>query len=138
MYSIQFSDWGLVLEFVGLISEDLIQDWLSDLQQLTGGLREDFGVVVDLREAQPGSPRVSAGILSGLRTLERAGLVRAVVIVNEEYDTPWGVPPDLPALPQMRRVEARSGARWLACAHGWVQRDTPPDLKSNSDATPAP
>lgn len=122
MYSIQFSDWGLVLEFIGPISEEIIQDWLYDLEHLTGGLRDGFGVVIDVRDAQPDTPLVSAGILRGLRDLERAGMARAAVIIDEELGAPWAIPQATADPSSLRRVKAESGPKWLTHAHGWVQR----------------
>ena len=134
MYSIQFSDWGLVLEFVGPISDALIQDWLSDLQQLTGGLREDFGVVLDVRNAQPDSPLVSEQLLQGLYELEHAGMVRTAVIVDSDLGGVWAIPESLPNLSGLRRVEAHADAKWLVHAHGWVQRGINPASASNPDS----
>jgi hypothetical protein len=134
MYSIQFSDWGLVLQFEGRITDGIIRDWLGDVSQLAGGFEGEFGAVVDLRRAQPESPVVSASILRGLVMLQRAGMVRAAAVVDDKMGNPWAIPDAPPSVPGLRAIQADPEDRWLHRAHRWVQdRDAPPIQRNRSN-----
>lgn len=132
MYSIQFSDWGLVLEFTGRIPDEMIRDWLGDVQQLTDGFQAGFGVILDLRGAQPESPIVSASILRGLVTLKRAGMVRAAAVVNDELGDPWAIPDAPSSVPELRSLRADLDDQWRKQAHDWVQHGVVPQSKRGS------
>jgi len=135
MYSIQFSDWGLILEFRGRIADDIIHDWLGDVQQLSGGLPEGFGVIIDLRRAQPGSPLVSARILQGLVTLKQAGMVRSATVTDDELGDSWALPEAPPSVPGLRSLQVGSQDRWLKQAHGWVQDGTVPSSRRSANSS---
>jgi len=133
MYSIQFSDWGLVLEFRGPIADDIIYDWLDDVQQLAGGFPGAFGVIIDLRRAQPESPVVSASILRGLVTLKQAGMVRAAAVTDDELGDPWAIPDAPSSVPGLRSFQMRAQDRWPKQAHSWVQHGTAPPSRRSTD-----
>jgi hypothetical protein len=130
MYSIQFSDWGLVLQFQGRITDEIIHDWLGDIRQLAGGFEGAFGAVVDLRKAEPDSPVVSASVLRGLVTLKRAGMVRAVAVVSQ-VDSSWAISDAPSSLPGLRFVQADPDDRWQRQAYRWVQSADAPPVSGN-------
>lgn len=131
MYSIQFSDWGLVLEFMGTVQLEEMEAWLADVQQLTGGLSEPFSVIVDVRQARPATRAVEKQLFQGLMALEQAGMERVAVVVREDGDVHWSRLGATRMPPGMRRVEAQVGSGWLVEVHAWVQRGIDPE----SDAT---
>jgi len=128
MYSIQFSDWGLVFEFTGPVTQGIIQDWLGDVQQLTGGFSEPFSVVIDLKEATPAEAKVQGPLREGLRVLQEAGLERTAIVVDPDYREVWNRLPSTSDEHGVRYVVAHRGSAWASKAHGWVQRgDEPAD-----------
>lgn len=127
MYSIQFSDWGLVFEFTGPVTESMVQDWLRDVQQLIGGFSEPFSVVIDLKEATPKAPHVQEPLREGLKALQDAGMDRTAVVVDENYRDVWRRLPSGADWGGVRYVVARQGSKWASRAHGWVQRGDEPN-----------
>lgn len=122
MYSIQFSDWGLVLEFDGPVSQNIVQDWLNDVQHLTDGFTEPFQIMLDLRNAEPVEAGITSTLRQGLRVLESAGMNRAAIIVSEVRCNAWSELLSEPGMPGLRRIVARDGSGWEEQARRWVRR----------------
>ncbi len=127
MYSIQFSDWGLVFEFTGPVTEAMVQDWLRDVEHLIGGFSEPFNAVIDLKEATPVAPDVQAPLREGLKVLQDAGMERTAMVVDENYRSVWRRLPSGSDWGGVRYVVAQQGSAWASKAHGWVQRGDEPD-----------
>lgn len=133
MYSIQFSDWGLVLDFFGKIQYEVVADWRADMQQLTGGFSEPFSVVVDLQKSRPASREVEEHLLGGLRLLAQAGMERVAVVLDETGNALW---PRLSAAeepPGIRQIVARPNTEWLTRVHAWTQRGLEPQSSEASE-----
>jgi hypothetical protein len=126
MYSIQFSDWGLVFEFTGPVSQSMVQDWLGDVRQLMGGFSESFSVVVDLKEARPAEGGIQEALWEGLKSLHEAGMERVAVVLGGRHDA-WKNLPGEAEMMGLRYIVAREGSEWAARTHGWVQRGDEPD-----------
>lgn len=136
MYSIRFSDWGLVLEFEGQVGPDMMHDWLMDLRQLTGGLSQPFGVVIDVRTAVPGEAAVAQAMVRGLHELQNAGMVRAMVISSMSAENPWGtLQPAIDEIPGVQYVLARPDADAHARVQAWVQSGQAPDRNEGTEAS---
>lgn len=127
MYSIQFSDWGLVLEFMGEIQPAEIRDWLGDVRQLTGGFVEPFSVIVDVQRAAPAGEDVETLLLEGLAALEPAGMERVALIVRAPDGVRWPRLRAVEGREVLRRFVAEEGSDWLVAAHAWVQRGIDPE-----------
>lgn len=127
MYSIRFSDWGLVLEFDGPVSPNIAQDWLNDVQHLTGGFTEPFHVMLDLRNAEPVEPDASTSLRHGLRVLKHAGMERAAIIVSEAHCNAWSGPLSEFKVSGLRCIVARDASAWKEQARRWLQHGSPYD-----------
>ena len=132
MYSIQFSDWGLVFEFTGPVTPSMVQDWLGDVRQLVGGFSESFSVVVDLKKAVPEEKGIQGILREGLTALHDAGMVRAAVVIDSSRPDAWNDLPGKSDMPGLRYVVAQEDSGWAARAHGWAQRGDEP----NGDTRP--
>ena len=126
MYSVQFSDWGLVLDFMGKIQQDVASDWLADVRQLQEGLSEPFGVILDLRGARPAAPNVEARLRQGLLVLQQAGVERVAVIVDEITGVRWARVVAADELKGVRRISAQSADEGRVEARAWVQNGIEP------------
>jgi hypothetical protein len=124
MYSIRFSDWGLVLEFDGPVSQKMVQDWLNDVQHLTDGFTEPFQIMLDLRNAEPAESGVEPTLHSGLRALKRAGMDRAAIIISEARRGAWSELLAEAEISGQRHIVARNGSGWEEQARRWVHRGT--------------
>lgn len=137
MYSIQFSDWGLVLEFDGPVSQNVAQDWLNDVQHLTGGFTEPFHVMLDLRNAEPVEPGISTTLRHGLRILKSAGMKRAAIIVSEARCEAWLGLLSESKVSGLRCIVARDGSTWREQARGWLQQGTTYDADDAPNSSTA-
>lgn len=126
MYSIRFSDWGLVLEFTGPITPSIVQDWLGDVEHLMDGFSEPFHVILDLQGAHPAQPAVQDVLQAGLSALHAAGMERAAIITGSTPETRWTRLPAADDVPGLRQVRATTSEDGLARAHAWVQRGMDP------------
>lgn len=135
MYSIQFSDWGLVLEFIGTIQPEVMHDWLTDVRQLTDGFIEPFSVIVDIQQARPAVRTVEEPLLQGLFALEQAGMKRVAVVVDEGGNIRWRCLNAAQGPRGLRRFVTRPDADWLVQVHAWVQHGTDPQSDETTKRT---
>lgn len=126
MYSIQLSDWGLLLKFAGPLSEGDMKEWLDDVHKLVGGFTESFGIIVDVQDAEPQTPTVAEVVANGLETLEAAGMDRAAIIGASTGGSDWQeVAHNMPDR-GLRFVAARTSGDAMMEAAAWVKQGVEP------------
>jgi hypothetical protein len=83
MIKIEKRPSGYIITFSGVINEEEMQRWVNDSKIiLLGETSTSFGVIINMKDAQPFTKKVQALAISGQRLYKEKGMKRSAVILN--------------------------------------------------------
>lgn len=87
MYRIKKTEYGLRLQFGGIIEADEMEKWKEEFRSALRGARKGFTVFVDMRTLEPLSDEAQVPMNEGQRLARGAGMSRSVVILKDNITT---------------------------------------------------
>ncbi len=123
MYTIDNTDYGLRIQFGGIINKGEMENWYTDILEALGKVqKEEFGVFVDMRKMETLPVESQESLKLGQKACLERGMKRSCVIVDSRltYLQFIRIARRTGILPGERYIDAKDVVAWEQIGLDWV------------------